>query len=277
MKPSLFLLPFLGILGIACTPESSDSALLDDTNEIQGGKPEAGYLAVGFLNVGCTGTLITPTVVLTAGHCVYNPVTSFIVLDGTTAMTPVGFVPTTPVGSVSGSSIASGTRFVRTRAQRAYPGYSRPSAICPSAIPDLGLVELAEPIMNVPAMTMAVGVPEIGAAVFGVGYGLHNDDAGAHSGVGWRYSAWESVSGFGAHTTTVSGVTGIADHGDSGGPLISNNQIVGTVSCETMRYPNPSRIVHYERIDTPDATNWISSVIAEWSAESLIDAGAPSL
>ena len=71
MKSFFSFMLFLPALALAaCTATSpGETPSGNAASEIQGGAPESAYPAIGFLSIGCTGTLITPTVVLTAAHC----------------------------------------------------------------------------------------------------------------------------------------------------------------------------------------------------------------
>lgn len=55
----------------------------------------------------------------------------------------------------------------------------------------------------------------------------------------------------------------VLPHGNSGGPLLFDDRIIGTASCETARYPDPTRRVHYERVDQPEALAFIRAAIVE--------------
>lgn len=225
---------------LACTADSSEpESSGSTTSDIQGGVSETGHPAVGLLSSGCTGTLVTPTVVLTAGHCVASTVRTFTV-------------------TVNGQS-----RAISVAAQKGFPGYSMFGAGCPANKRDLGMIKLATAVTDIAPLAMA-GVPDTGTSCLAVGYGVHNKDGGGVEHATKR-SASETITGFGDHTTIVVWGDGVADHGDSGGPLLFSEQIVGTVSCQNKAYPNPDRIVHYERVDQQEAIDFIQSTIAGWS------------
>ena len=56
--------------------------------------------------------------------------------------------------------------------------------------------------------------------------------------------------------------TGIADHGDSGGPLICGGSVVGTVSCHADGAWPQHLSEYYARLDK--AGSWVNQVVAAW-------------
>src|SRR5437868_6837413 len=60
---------------VGCASSGGDAPVVETGESILGGKVDHGHAAVGvvvdnFLHGFCTGTLIAPDIVLTAGHCV---------------------------------------------------------------------------------------------------------------------------------------------------------------------------------------------------------------
>src|SRR5215471_9250194 len=94
----------------------------DDQSSIQGGKRDPGDPAVGlvWLQGGgyCSGSLIAPNIVLTAGHCVRSPLAGFYTGQGKRTTT-VGAQP------------AAGLKLHKIADQAAYPGYDE-GAGCPN-------------------------------------------------------------------------------------------------------------------------------------------------
>ncbi|MFO0734350.1 MAG: trypsin-like serine protease [Labilithrix sp.] len=238
-RAALFAALALPLFAVACTAEQPSEEATTTTSEIQGGVAETGHPAIGLLSSGCTGTLITPTVVLTAGHCVASTVRTFtITVDGVKRAIPVA-------------------------AQKGFPGYSSWGG-CPATKRDLGLVKLSQAVTDVAPLAMA-DAPATGTQCLAVGYGVHNTPSGSVEHQTKR-SATELVTGYAEHTTTVVWGDGVADHGDSGGPLLFGDAIVGTVSCQNAAYPNPNRVVHYERVDQQEAVDFINATIAAFGA-----------
>ena len=221
-----------------------------------------------FLQV-CSGTLIEPNVVLTAGHC-----TVFFEELETRASNPLNVVFTFDPTPTAASTFYDASEFFT------HPDYVdelRGNSKCGlfgQCTTDVGLVELA----SEPSVTPAELVPEgyvdtldLKTQLFTiVGYGVEgfanaNTPLGPAGGTR-KFGTFKAIPGqdvtgdlflklSGRHFDTET------CFGDSGGPVFANGLIVGVVSfgqswvCASMGY--------YTRVDVESVSTWIARTIAE--------------
>ena len=207
---------------------SGAEPLADERPYIVGGRKDAGnvYLSTvivdadGVDGADCSGILISPRLVLTAGHCVCmeQPISAPVseartIVDGSLCSTEVAVVT---------KSYGNPTRFNRYSAFKVMPHpelqlFYRGDGFLMQGRADLAIIYLKDPIHDIPAIRLAQSGVRPGSAIAIVGYGF-TDLKRTESGE--RYYGNTSVAEVQGETFLVEKPGPHAFHGDSGGPCL---------------------------------------------------------
>jgi len=232
----------------------------------------------------CSGTLIAPTVVLTAGHCTDGATAARIWMNEDVTYDAVPF-PLYPYGG-PGSGAVEGTPYTNPKYDQGNP-YGGGNGLPAFSYRDTGIVVLDQPI----SMSEYGQLPEAGlvdtlkskTAIDFVGYGVKYQDRikgnelpqpppyYRWTGPRTRYYAPSAlVSGMFVHSAEYmklalalnpGGGSGGTCFGDSGGPdllggtstVLSVNSYVTNVNCSGVGYS--------ARVDIPEVLDWINGFL----------------
>jgi hypothetical protein len=257
------------VLVLAVSPASAITNGQPDANE----HPYVGLVVFDVVNDDgqqvpshrCSGSLLTPTVFLTAGHCTDGTVAARVWFDEV--------VQGNPEYPFSGATSYDGTPHTNPGfcigCGMGLPGF---------AIRDVGIVVLSEPVPT-SAVSQYAELPAAGlvdgltnkTAVTLVGYGVQTQIRGGGppvwTGPRWRLKApSELVSGNFTHSNEFTkialnpgGGSGGTCFGDSGGPdLLGNSKTVLSVNSYVTN-SNCSGVGYSARVDIPAVLDWIEN------------------
>jgi MYXO-CTERM domain-containing protein len=185
----------------------------------------------------CSGTLISPTLVLTAAHCVYG-------------------LSASELQVIVGDAIASPDQTLDVASVVAYPTYDGESDGIPGGV-DLGVVTLAQPV-SLPAIAVDTTTTDAelsGAKVTVVGYGLASASDNGTAGV--RREVTLTVDSVCSRLITAGDDQANACQGDSGGAVLLGGKLVAVVSAGSSDCTGPTS---FTRTDAHAA--WVAAVLA---------------
>jgi hypothetical protein len=226
MPIALFILAALSL--VACSSPDSDAIPTtpapQDTQDIVGGRSDRGHdPAVVALMLGeeglCTGSLIGPSLVLTARHCVSQ--TSEEVACPAHGAQVLGDRDPATITVLVGDSIGTAQPVARGARLHLLPGHT----LCDH---DAALLELDRPVEGVTPLAVDLGPgPGAGTLLRAVGFGLRGDN---QTTAGKKYAKTHVPILAGAKAEFEVGE--VTCSGDSGGPAIDEKtgKIVGIVS-----------------------------------------------
>ena len=228
----------------------------------------------------CSGSLIAPTLVLTAGHCTDGAVDARVWFDEDVTYAAVPF-PLYPYGG-PGSGAVEGTPYTNPKYRSEENPYGGGNGLPAFSYRDVGVVVLDEPVY----MDEYAELPDAGAVdllknktgIDFVGYGVQNilrgkdippwgGPPGYWTGLRNRfYAPSELVSGKFVHSDefmrfalNASQGSGGTCFGDSGGPdLLAGTDTVLAVNSYVTNY-NCSGVGYSQRVDVPAVLDWINS------------------
>jgi len=241
--------------------------------------PYAGAYVVkvgGKLQAVCSGTLISPKVFLTAGHCTEARKALGLPKDPPTYVT---FDPTFEPGS---SKIIKGTPYTHPKSCNPIPPINDPSCAAPPGLPgfppdspryDVGVVVLKKPVRMATYGALPdaglVDTIQKGQRLTAVGYGLRTFDRSGDERYRATVKLLNSNPPLGAMFLRTTGFRGIGRggegtcSGDSGGPLFLPNQVT-IVGVSSFSGVNPitglcTQPLYFQRMDLPQVLKWVRS------------------
>ncbi len=229
----LLAIPLLG----ACAAETVEPEARSAA-PIIGGTTDTGHPSVGLVRAYgadgsgqlCTGTLVAPRVVLTAGHCAY-------VGNGRAVQADISYDAQPNIG------VAVGTNGFTSGTIIPHPSYDGD----PNVGHDVSVIVLST-APNAPVTSLGAS-PAAGSSITAVGYGRSSFGTGDQpgGGVGLKRMITIPVDAVTAHEFTAGSDGQGTCHGDSGGPELQGGAVVGVTSYGSTA--DCHGIGHYMRVD----------------------------
>jgi secreted trypsin-like serine protease len=256
------ILAMLGLLTLAPSAGAITNGQFDSTNQYSNVGLIAFYDETGEYLHRCSGTLISPTVVLTAGHCTSGTSYAYVFFDPDLSDSLLDFSNVLKDGYL-------GTPYT-------YPGYDD-FATFPNT-GDVGVVVLSKPVRNATYATLPeAGVLDSYASKKGqqsitvtvVGYGVQQL-AGTDSSERKRFFGTSKINnvtssltdGYNLQTSSNSGrYSGGTCFGDSGGPVFLGDSTTIVAVTSFGISPNCTGVDYSYRIDQEPVLEWIYSFL----------------
>ena len=245
------LLPFLILLfGLnVCAEDPAKSRIEEGIQHKVADFPNVALIGDAANTFGCSGTLVGPRHVLTAGHCALSPEIG-------------GGLGDTDGRVTIGGKVYNTTRLIIN------PSY-HPALVGKPGIVDASIFELDSPVPDIVPASLMRDAPTIGMTVTIVGFGkLGSGQSGINNKLPATGTVFSGTNSIDAITpTTISwtfnpGTSGIAP-GDSGGPAFVDTRVAGIHSLfrsSSRRLGGFGTVNQDTRVDT--IAPWIDSIVS---------------
>jgi hypothetical protein len=246
----------VGAGGCSQTTEDED-APADGVAAISRSFPDLALETAGLLTLSeggiCSGTLIAPNVVVTAGHCLRSKPTAFYLGRGAAITTSE---PASKALSVMKKHVVvDAVVFPSFDRARAFADNGA-SYYCDANTIDVGLVRLEQAVTS-PAPTPIGDQPPLGTRCDTVSFGTFEDRETKRQTTHERRSVARLVDPSSVFRIQTNNLTAVTHPDDAGGGLFCHEKLVGVLSCGTHSADDHAAL--------PILRGWISATSSEWA------------